>query len=59
MRVVVAAVGLLLAQAALACGYCVEDKIAAAYDHAVVVRAADRHHQVAFLSIEVAPAGSQ
>ena len=59
MRSVVVAVGVLFAQAALACGYCVEDKIAAAYDHAVVVSAMDRRHEVAFLSIETAPAGSR
>jgi hypothetical protein len=35
--------------AALGCGYCVEDKIASVYDHAVVTRAlADRLHVVYF-----------
>jgi len=59
MRAAAAVAGLLAAQAALGCGYCVEDKIAAAYDHAVVVRAMDRHHQVAFLSVEGTTAKSQ
>src|SRR5262245_43362881 len=52
MRSVFVAAGLLFAQAALACGYCVEDKIAAAYDHGVIVRALDTRHKVAFLSLE-------
>jgi len=45
---------LLLAPAAvvLACGYCVEDRIAAAYDHSVIVRSLERKHEVAFLAIE-------
>ena len=37
---------------AVACGYCVEDKVAAAYDHSVIVRALDRKHEVAFLAVE-------
>jgi hypothetical protein len=55
MRVATAAAGLLLAlqaPAALACGYCVEDKIAAAYDHAAVTRALERKHHVAFFHID-------
>ena len=45
---------LLLAQAplALACGYCVEDKIAATYDHAVIDAAIARHRQVVFVAID-------
>jgi hypothetical protein len=42
-----------VATSALACGYCVEDKIAAAYDHAVIENASRRQHEVAFLSIEL------
>jgi hypothetical protein len=38
--------------AALACGVCVEDKVAASYDHAVVVRSLERKHEVVFLAIE-------
>jgi hypothetical protein len=35
-----------------ACGVCDEDKIAATYDHAVIVRATARHHQVVFVAID-------
>ena len=59
MRALAVLAGLMLAEVALACGYCVEDKIAAAYDHAVIVRAIDGRHKVAFLSVEGAPAKSQ
>jgi hypothetical protein len=45
--------------AALACGYCVEDKIAAVYDHAVITRALDRRHQVAFFAIEGEPVAEE
>lgn len=48
-------VGVLLAGSAsivLSCGYCIEDKIAAVYDHAVVTRAVAQKHQVAFFLIE-------
>ena len=37
---------------AYACGYCVEDKIAAVYDHAIVTGAATQSHQVAFFAID-------
>ena len=37
---------------AQACGYCVEDKIAAVYDHAVVSRAAAAKHQVVFMHVD-------
>lgn len=56
MRAIAILADLMLAHSALACGYCVEDKIATAYDHAVVVGALDRRHEVAFLSIEGGPA---
>ena len=54
-----AVVGLLLGlagPAAYACGYCVEDKIAATYDHAVVSKAMARKHYVAFFHVDGAPA---
>ena len=35
-----------------ACGACDEDKIAATYDHAVIVRAIARHTQVVFVAID-------
>jgi hypothetical protein len=59
VRAVAILAGLMLAESALACGHCVEDKIAATYDHAVIVGAADRKHQVVFLSLEAAPAKSR
>jgi hypothetical protein len=37
-----------LSAAALACGVCIEDKIAATYDHAVVMRAAAKHQVLVF-----------
>ena len=40
------------ASAALACGYCVEDKIASTYDHALVRRAIAHRHHVAFFHID-------
>jgi hypothetical protein len=39
-------------QSVLACGYCVEDKIAATYDHAVIMKAVAQKHRVAFLHVE-------
>ena len=39
-------------QPAFACGYCVEDRIAATYDFAVVSHALDQRHQVAFFAIQ-------
>ncbi len=38
--------------AALACGVCVEDKMAAVYDHVVVTRALNQKHYVAFFHVE-------
>ena len=53
MRAVFAAATFLLAsESATACGYCVEDKVAATYDHAVVIRALDQRHEIAFFAIE-------
>ena len=51
-RATLAIAGLLLATqgpGALACGYCVEDKLAATYDHDVVTRAMQRGHAMVFL----------
>lgn len=49
-----ACTALLAAQvpAALACGHCVEDKIAAVYDHAIVIAATAEKHQVVFFAID-------
>ena len=41
-----------LTSTALACGYCIEDKIAAVYDYDVVTRALSHNHQVAFFAVE-------
>jgi len=41
-----------VAPSALACGYCIEDKIAAVYDHAVATRAISQKHQVVFFAVE-------
>ena len=51
-RLAAAAVLALAAPAALACGVCIEDKVAAAYDHAVVTRAVDRGWVVVFAEVK-------
>jgi hypothetical protein len=54
-RAILRAAAILLAlqgTAALACGHCVEDKIAAVYNHAVVTQALNRKHQIAFFAID-------
>jgi hypothetical protein len=54
VRAVFHAIGLALGfnvTIAGACGYCMEDRIAAVYDHAVVIQALDRGHHVAFFAI--------
>ena len=38
--------------AVLACGYCIEDKIASVYDHASVSRALSQKHLVVFFVLE-------
>jgi hypothetical protein len=48
---------LLFPGGAAACGYCVEDKIAATYDHAVLTRAFAQKHHVAFFHVEGAASG--
>ena len=53
MKVPTWVVALLLAAGeAAACGVCVEDKVASCYDHALVTRALDRGHHVAFFAIQ-------
>ncbi len=54
MRTRIAIAGLALAlhaAAAVACGHCVEDKIASVYDHAMIKGALARDQQVAFFAI--------
>jgi hypothetical protein len=53
MKQLVLAVALWLGAAG--CGVCVEDKIAACYDHAVIERARSRGQEVAFFAVEGAP----
>ncbi len=48
----VAIAALAAASEALACGACIEDKIAATYDPAVVAQAAVRHRVVVFAAVE-------
>ncbi len=57
MRAAVAAASLLLSLQAFACGYCVEDKIAATYDHAVITRALAQGRHVVFFHVDGAPVG--
>ena len=55
MRAAIAAAGLLIAlqaPAAVACGYCVEDKIASTYDHALVTRSLAQKHHVVYFHID-------
>jgi hypothetical protein len=56
MRWFIAAVVLTLSATlsapSLACGVCIEDKVAATYDHAVVTRAGALHHLVVFGEID-------
>jgi hypothetical protein len=42
---------MMLSQATLACGVCIDDKIASCYDHAVVTGAKAKGHAVAFFAI--------
>jgi len=55
VKIILAAMLLVLCGEAAACGYCVEDKIAATYDHAVVTRALAQGHQVVFFHVDGAP----
>jgi hypothetical protein len=55
MRAALSVLGLLLALqggTAHACGHCVEDKVAAVYDYAVVTQARAQRHQVAFFALD-------
>lgn len=51
-RALAAALLAISSGAALACGYCIEDRVAAVYDHDAVSGAISRHRHVAFFSIE-------
>src|SRR6185295_17165570 len=41
-----------IASTSVACGYCIEDRIASVYDHSVVIRAILQKHQVVFFAID-------
>jgi hypothetical protein len=51
-RAAIAATLALFAPWAAACGVCVDDKVAAAYDHAMVMRAIDRGQVVVFAEVK-------
>ena len=54
LAALLAAMAVGVAAPAVACGYCVEDKVAATYDHAVVARARAQGHEVVYLSLQFA-----
>jgi hypothetical protein len=41
-----------IASTSIACGYCIEDKIASVYDHSVVIRSILQKHQVVFFAVD-------
>ena len=43
---------LMCTSSVMACGHCIEDKVAAVYDHAIVAKAVREKHVVAFFGIE-------
>jgi len=43
---------LIASSSAIACGHCIEDKVAAVYDYALVSKAVNDKHTVAFFGIE-------
>ncbi len=49
-RLAVGLLATLATAAALACGHCVEDRIAAVYDHALVQRTLAGKHQIAYFA---------
>src|SRR5215472_6722046 len=52
MRKLLATALVATSPAVLACGYCIEDKIASAYDHAMVTQALSQKHHVAFFHVD-------
>jgi hypothetical protein len=51
-RALFVAASLAASTAALACGVCVEDKVASTYDYALVTRAIGQGHHVAFFHLD-------
>ena len=45
-----------MSSATLACGVCIEDRVAVTYDHAVVRAATEAHRQVVFVALDGADA---
>ena len=52
MPLIALAAGATLAASSLACGVCIEDKVAATYDYSIVMTAIAKHHVVVFGQIE-------
>jgi hypothetical protein len=52
IRAALLALSLAASGAALACGVCVEDKVASTYDHALVTRSVAMGHHVAFFHLD-------
>ncbi len=52
MRLISIVIGATLAASSLACGVCIEDKVAATYDYGIVMTAIGKHHLVVFGQIE-------
>ena len=48
----VASLALSAASSSFGCGHCIEDRVAAVYEHGIVTRALDERHQIAFLAID-------
>ena len=52
MHLISLAVGAMLTASSLACGVCIEDRVAATYDYNIVMTAIAKHHLVVFGQIE-------
>ena len=48
----IAGILLIHAASALACGHCIEDRIASVYDYAIISKAVSEKHTVAFFALE-------
>jgi hypothetical protein len=59
LRPAILAALLACSTAGIACGVCVEDKVASTYDHALVTRAVGLGHHVAFFHLEGDPAKNE
>ena len=59
MRALVAGASLAVVSAAQACGFCIEDRVAAVYDQAIVDSALARGRRVVFFALEGSPRVSE